>query len=312
MRLPKGQLVGKQGSDRYRIETIDRAALILSCFDFDRVELTVRDVVERTGLHKATAHRVLMALNHNGFVERDADSGLYRLGLVLFHLGEVAVSRLTLREVAGRFLRDLTDKTQETSHVAVLDGLDVLYVDKIEGPHALRMPSRLGRRIPAYCTSLGKAMLSCLTDDQVRQLFKGHRFVAHTSRTVRDVDALLRDLVVVRRRGWAVDDEEIEAGLRCVGAPIHDYTGGLAGAISVAAPSARLRKEQLPEFGALAMSSALAISRRLGFGRLAGRPSQDTAADAPRFISDGRTTHTRRESSRSSPRSNPAFVLPTD
>jgi DNA-binding IclR family transcriptional regulator len=274
-------------SDPYRIDGIERAIRILCCFDFHQPELSVRDVVSRTGLHKATAHRILMALTRSGFIEKDPITGQYRLGLPLFHLGQVAVSRLTLRDVALPFLLELTEHSQETSHVAVLDGLDVLYVEKVEGPHALRMPSRLGRRIPTYCTSLGKAMLSCLSDDRVRQLFADCSFEPYTPRTVRTVDRLLRDLAIVRRRGWALDDEEIETGLRCIGAPVRDYTGGMVGAISVAAPSARLKGANIARAAQMVKSTAEDIARRLGFGR-AGAPPPSTASGSTDGSREGR------------------------
>jgi len=252
-------------SDRYRIHVIDRAAQILDCFGFDHQELGVSEIGARTGLHRSTAHRILMALEYNDLIKQNPETGKYHLGIKLFKLGHQAVSQLNLREICRPFLTRVTKETQETVHLAVLDDNQVLYLDKVEGPHALRMPSRVGRHIPTYCTSLGKAMLSCLDDREVKNIFRSHGLKAYTVNTARNLDQLLANLRGVRKRGYAVDDEEIELGLRCVGAPIRDYTGAMVGAISVAAPSARLAEKKIPVFGRLVMTIAEEISEKLGY-----------------------------------------------
>ena len=254
-------------ADRYRIQAIDRAASILGCFDFDQPEMSVTDIATRTRLHKSTAHRILMALHYNGLIEQDAETGLYHLGLDLFRLGHLAVARLKLRDVARPLLEDLAELVHETVHLAVLEGNDVLYVDTIEAAHALRMPGRAGHRVPTYCTSLGKAMLSALPDEQVRAMLRG-RFRTYTPRTVRNVDELLRDLAIIRKRGWSLDDEEIETGLRCVGAPIRDHAGAVAGAVSIAGPSARVQLDKVAAIAAMVRRTAETISARLGYGRM--------------------------------------------
>lgn len=259
------QLAPKPVWGRYRIHVIDRAAQILGCFGFDHVELSVSEIGAKTGLHRSTAHRILMALEYNDLIKQNSDSGKYRLGIKLFKLGHQAVSQLNLREVCRPFLRRLMNETKETVHLAVVDNDQILYLDKVEGPHALRMPSRVGRNIPTYCTSLGKAMLSGLDDQEVKRLLRIQDLKSYTANTVKNVDQLLADLRAVRKRGYAVDNEEIEIGLRCVGAPIKDYTGVMVGAISVAAPSARFSRQQIPGVGRLVMTVAEEISVKLGF-----------------------------------------------
>ena len=264
MRQAKG--IPMEGvSDRYRIHVIDRAAQILDCFGFDHQELDMSEIGARTDLHRSTAHRILIALEYNDLIKQNPETGKYHLGIKLFKLGHQAVSQLNLREICRPFLTRVTKETQETVHLAVLDDNQVLYLDKVEGPHALRMPSRVGRHIPTYCTSLGKAMLSCLDDREVKNIFRSHGLKAYTVNTARNLDQLLANLRGVRKRGYAVDDEEIELGLRCVGAPIRDYTGAMVGAISVAAPSARLAEKKIPVFGRLVMTIAEEISEKLGY-----------------------------------------------
>ena len=252
-------------SNPYRIQVLDRAVRILDCFGFDGRELSVSEIGIRTGLHKSTAHRILMALEYNNLIKQNPETGRYHLGIKLFKLGNQAVLQFDLRDVCRPFLMRVMEESRETVHLAVMDGDQVLYLDKVEGPHALRMPSRVGRHIPLYCTSLGKAMLSCLEDHEVKRLLPKKAFVAYTPQTLKSLDLLLVDLRTVRKKGYATDNEEVELGLRCVGAPIRDHTQKMVGAISIAAPSARLTSRKIPVFGRLVVQVAADISRELGY-----------------------------------------------
>lgn len=255
----------KRSSDQYRIQVIDRAIRVLDSFTFDKPELSVGEVSVATGLHKATAHRILMALEYNGLVEQNRVTANYRLGLKLFKLGHQAVAGLNLRDVAKSHLRALMEETGETAHLAILYADEVLYLEKVEGPHVLRMPSRVGRHIPTYCTSVGKAMLSCLDEEEVRHIVQTYPIRAYTPNTAKAVEELLVELKRTRKRGYAVDNEEFELGLRCVGAPIRDYTGEMVGAIGVAGPSTRLTREKIPAVGAVVLKVAASVSQALGF-----------------------------------------------
>jgi DNA-binding IclR family transcriptional regulator len=255
-------------SRRYRIQALDRAVLVLNCFDFGTTELTVKEIAAKTHLHKSTAHRILMALQHNGLVEQNEATARYHLGLDLFRLGHLAVSQLKLPDIARPFLQRLMEQTGETTHLAVLEQNEVFYVDTLESSRALKMPGRVGHRVPAYCTSLGKAMLSTMTDEQVRTIFRGQRFHRYAVNTAKNVDELIRDLAATRKRGWSLDEEEIENGVRCIGAPLLDHTGALAGAISVAGPTTRLRPDMVADVAAKVKATARAISERLGFGQI--------------------------------------------
>lgn len=263
--IPRRREITRTAAGRYRIHVIDRAAQILDCFGFDHPELSVSEIGAMTKLHRSTAHRILMALEYNDLIQQNSETGKYRLGIKLFKLGHQAVAQLNLREICRPFLTRIMNQTKETVHLAVLDDNQVLYLDKVEGPHALRMPSRVGRHIPTHCTSLGKAMLSCLNDEDVKNILRDKEMRPYTVNTVKRLDHLLTELRVIRRRGYAVDNEEIEIGLRCVGAPIRDHTGTMVGAISTAAPSARLSAQQIPRVGKLVMTAAEEISLKLGF-----------------------------------------------
>ena len=250
---------------RYSIQALDRAAAVLNCFAGRQPELNVRDIAEQTGLHKSTAHRILMALQHNGFVEQDAASGRYHLGLQLVKLGEHAVQRLDVRMIAHPFLEELAAQTGEITHLAVMDGDQVVTLDRAEGPDSFGSPMLPGRLFPAYGTSLGKAMLAGLDDAEVRRLLGSRPLKRFTPKTHASVDAVLEDLRGVRRRGYATSDDELAVGLCTVGAAIRDRTGAVGAALSVSGPSARIRTATFSALGERTKKTASAVSARLGF-----------------------------------------------
>lgn len=257
----------RAGAPRYGIQALDRAVAILRAFDAPQPELTLREIAARSGLHKSTAFRILSTLERHGMIDQNPLSGEYRLGMELFALGQLAVARLDLLEIVRPFLVRLSERTKESAHLGTLRGGRVLYLDKVEGRHSLLMVSRVGDTAPAHCTSLGKAMLACLEDEEARRLLSGRAWTRPTPHTLRGLDALLADLAATRRRGYAVDDEELNVGVRCVGAALRDYTGGMVGAISVAAPSARLPAAGLSALGDLLRRTAAEISGLIGYRR---------------------------------------------
>jgi IclR family acetate operon transcriptional repressor len=264
---------------RYRIQAIDRAAAILGCFDVNNPELSVRDVSERTALHKSTAHRILMSLQQNGLVEQNPVTGLYHLGLQLVKLGEHAVGRLDVRLIARPVIADLASQVQEVVHLAVMDGDQVVILDRVDVPSASATPSLPGRLFPAHSTSLGKAMLAGLEDSEVRRLLGKRPLKRFTAKTVETVEALLQDLRVARRRGYATVDEEMALGLGSVGAAVRNHTGAIVAAVSVTAPPARLRVDVIAE---RVTQAAARISARLGFD--AGTPDPPRAATTRRRV----------------------------
>jgi DNA-binding IclR family transcriptional regulator len=261
------RIMKRPGAPRYAIQALDRAVSILHAFDAQQPELTLREIAARSGLHKSTAFRILVTLESHGFIDQNPTSGEYRLGMELFALGQLAVAKLDLLEIVRPFLQRLVERTKESAHLGTLQGGRVLYLDKVEGRHSLLMVSRVGDTAPAHCTSLGKAMLACLEDDEVRRLLSGRAWARRTPRTLRGQEALLADLAATRRRGYAVDDEELNVGVRCVGAALRDYTGAMVGAISIASPSARLPAAGVPALGDLLRRTAAEISGQIGYGR---------------------------------------------
>jgi IclR family acetate operon transcriptional repressor len=252
---------------RYRIQAIDRAIAILNCFSALSPELHVREVAAMTGLHKATAHRILMAMQHHSMVEQDATTGRYHLGLQLVRLGEHAVGRLDVSVIARPVLVDLAARTGERSYLAVLDGDQIVILDRVDGTNSVSVPSLPGRLFAAHTTSLGKAMLAALDDGAVRSVMGQRPLVKMTPRTHGTVAALIEDLQRGRKRGFVVSEEELSIGLNSVAAAILDRSGAPVAAINVSGSSSRLRGARLAALGAEVKKAAARISERLGHGR---------------------------------------------
>ena len=255
----------------YRIQVLDRTLRILDTLANAESSLTGAELARRLSLHKATAHRLLKVLELQGFVRKDPVLGKYKLGVKLFELGTRAIEQVDLRDSAEPFLRSLVKETRETAHISILDGCHMVAIARVESPWAMRSPSTLGRRSPVYCSSSGKAVLAFLPPDALKALIGQLVFVAYTRNTIANRAAFGAELDRVRTRGYAVDDEEREIGLRCVGAPLFDHTGRVSAAISVSGPAFRLTNRRLPDIARMVISAAQGLSQVLGYTRARSR-----------------------------------------
>jgi DNA-binding IclR family transcriptional regulator len=249
---------------RYRIQAIERACSILGAFSADRPELGVTELAGLLDLHKSTVHRFLVNLEQAGLVERLPRSGRYRLGLRLFELGSLVIQQMNVWDEALPFLEALVRDSGETGHMAVLDGGEAIYIEKVETRRALRIPSAMGRGYPAHSTSLGKALLAHLPRAEVEAIVAQRGLTRYTRNTITDEATLVEELARIRREGSAVDNEEYDEGLRCVGSPIMDHTGQVIAAIGIGGPVTRMTPERLPELAELVRYAAKGLSRRLG------------------------------------------------
>jgi DNA-binding IclR family transcriptional regulator len=249
---------------RYRIQAVERVGAILDVFTPEIPELGVTEIAERTGLHKSTVHRFLVNLEAVGLLERDARTQRYRLGLRMFEMGGIVLEQMSLWDEALPFLEGLVTDSGETGHLAVLERGEAIYIEKVEARRALRIPSAMGRGYPAHATSLGKVLLSDLGENEVREILGTHGMASYTRTTTTDVTPLLAELADIRERGFAVDDEEYDEGLRCVGAPIRDHTGRVVAALGIGGPVTRVTPERVDDLARLVIDAADGLSRRLG------------------------------------------------
>jgi DNA-binding IclR family transcriptional regulator len=256
--------------DVYRVQVMDRAFRILDVLAEQHQEMGLTELAERLCLHKSTAHRLLIVLERNRFVEKDPATAKYRLGWRLFELGTLAVSRLDVHNLAQPCLERLVEKTHETAHVGVLRGGELISIVNVEGSRNVRTPSTVGQRSPVYCTSQGKAIMSHLPEPMAAQILRSVRLSPFTRNTITRISQLKDELARVRARGYAIDNEECEEGLRCIGAPVFNHFGEVIAAISIAGPAFRIRGRRLQEMTAAVVSAAHDLSALLGFRRGAG------------------------------------------
>ena len=236
---------------------LGRAFAILDAFRPGDGDLTLAEISRRTGLAKATAHRLLGELETLGAVERTAD-GL-RLGLRLFEIGQLVPRQRDLLEVSAPFLADLREATRQTVHLAVLDGTEVVYVQKLVGHRGPDIPSRLGGRMPAYCTAVGKVLLA-FGPPEIAEAALAGRLPRRTPRTVVAPGLVRAELAAIRRRGVAEEHEESAPGIACVAAPVLDADAFPTAAVSITGWAGRLDVRRLAP---AVRTAALGISRLL-------------------------------------------------
>ncbi len=216
-----------------------------------------------------------MVLERHRIIEKNTGNGRYRLGLKLFELGTRAVTQLDLRERAKPLLEKLVLETGETVHLCVYDDGEVVYVDKVEPARSVRLSSSVGRRIPAYCSAVGKAILALLPEPQVEAAVQKHGFHQFTSKTIGNMLELRAELTRVRSLGYAVDNEENEEGVCCVGAAVRGFSQDTIAAISVSGPSFRLRRDKIPIVAQSVKTAAASLSGQFGFTEL-GQSGEET------------------------------------
>ena len=251
----------------YRIQVLDLAFGILKAIAENGSDVGLAELSARLGLHKSTTHRLLMVLENDHFVERCPVSGKYHLGSRLIDLGQAALARLDVFELARPHLRELAEETAETAHLAVLRGGEVVSLVNAESRQTLRTPATVGTRSPAHCTSLGKTMLAFLPPEQVDEFLRQHVLEAYTRRTITSPAKFRTELRMIRERGYAVDNEEREEGLRCIGAPVRDHTGAVIAAVSIAGPAFRIRADRVSTLALSVVRAAARISLSLGYRR---------------------------------------------
>lgn len=249
----------------YRVQVLDRALAALEILANRDGECSLVDLCAEMKLHKSTVHRLAMVLEQHRLVDKNPDTGRYRLGLRLFEFGSKAIAAVDLRGRARPYLDRLQRQFGETVFFCILDDGQVFYVEKVESQQSVRTACTVGSRAPAYCTAVGKAMLAELAEPEVSEVIRRWGLKAVTANTITTAAALKAELRAVRSRGYAIDNEEKEEGLRCVSAAVRGHSGKLFAAMSVSGPAFRMTKERIPEVGQAVMRAANELSAELGY-----------------------------------------------
>ncbi len=259
------------------LSTVRNAARLLKVFRSREADLGVSELARRLGLGKSTVHRMLTTLVAEGLIEQNPRTGGYRLGIVMFELGQAVRVHMDLHAAVTPVLGDLRAQTGESSQVGVLDGHEVVYVDRLESAHSLRLFTETGRRVPVHCTSSGKVLLAYLPDSKRETVLRSAPMAALTPQTITDAGRLAGELDRVRRRGWAEAVNEREIGVASIAAPIRDASGEVVAAISIGVPLARCSVASLRRQAPVIAEAAEAASRRLGWsGEIPFMPSSSS------------------------------------
>lgn len=246
------------------LESASRVIRVLEVLSSAGGNLSLSELAGRLGLPKSSVHRLLAVLMAHGLVEQDASTKRYQLGMKVFEIGSSVIHRIGLHQAAHPILEELAVRTGETCHLAMLSGVEAVYVYKIDGHSSIIMSSRVGKRAPCHCTSIGKVLIAWGGDDLFRRVIWAG-LQRYTRRTITRESELAMELERVRRQGYAIDREEYEDGLSCVAAPIRDHSARVVAAVGIAAPAWRVTEDHLPSLANMVSSSAQAISRNLGY-----------------------------------------------
>ena len=247
-----------------RLSSVGTAIALLKSFSAEEHELGVTELSRKLSVAKSTVHRLARTLIADGMLEQNPENGKYRLGIALFGLGALVRRRMNLSSEARQDLFALRNATGETVQLAILDGAEIMFVYNLESTQAIRVNSDIGVRKPAFCTANGRAILAFQPEEAVGAALAGG-LARRTPRTETEPARLRRLLAEVRQKGFAIEDEETEAGMRAVAAPVRGAGGVVVGSVAVAGPVQRLSKETLARIAPEVIRTAEAISARLGW-----------------------------------------------
>jgi IclR family transcriptional regulator, KDG regulon repressor len=251
-------------------QTLARGLQLLDLIAEGREGVPVRELAAVMRLPRSIVQRLLYTLEIEGFLERDPSQVGYRLAIKLWGLGCAAIRRLSVRDVARPYLEEIARKTNEMAKIGALDGHEVVYLDGVDCPQAVRAYVPIGGRAPAHSVATGKAILAFLSDDRLAEI--GSSLRQDTRTTAAGKDSFAGELAQIRKRGYAVNRGEWEEGVGAVAAPIFDAQGEVVASVGIILPSNRLTAAKGAQIGAWTMAAAAEISRKLGYRHAAGRP----------------------------------------
>jgi DNA-binding IclR family transcriptional regulator len=250
------------------VQTIERMALILEILGHYPNGLSLGGLSDKVELPKGTTHRLLTSMAYFDFVRQDHASKHYHLGFKLVELGNNLLSHIDLRKEAHPYLISLSKEVQETVHLVILDQNKAIYIDKVDlySRWGLQMVSKLGSRIPLHCTAVGKVLLAYMPETAAEMLIQSVNLDRLTSNTITDPTELEQCLKTIRKKGYAIDDEENESGVRCIAAPIRNDIGQVVAAMSVSGATTRISIDKINDsLKSRVTETAMKISHKLGY-----------------------------------------------
>jgi len=248
------------------VQAVDRTLAILEVLAKEGVPMALSDISTKVNLNISTVHRLLNTLISRDFVQQDEQTSKYFLGLKMFAIGNTALYSLDIRSIAKPYLKNLVDKCNETANLSILDGNQVVYIDQVESSSMIKMFAKVGSRGPAHCTGAGKMLLSALSEKELDILYSGVKMQKFTPGTIASLTEMKKELLLIKKQEYSIDDEELEEGVQCLACPIKNHEGKLIAALSVSGPKTRIiHAREKHALLALVQSTAKAISLDLGY-----------------------------------------------
>lgn len=251
---------------RERVQSVERALHVLRVLAEEGMPLRLAEVQRKTGLQKTVAFRLLKTLVASQFVEQEAETGRFQIGIGAFEVAQAYPHGSALIGLGRRFLRTLVEGSPHTAYLATLDGFEIVYLTTVEGTGPLRVHVDPGSRIPAYATAVGKALLGELEDAEIAELARRFGFQQLTPSTITSTRALQQHLRGVRERGYALNTEEAYPGIGAIGAVIRDGSGKASAGITLSYATSVLPRAELPGWIDRTTTTALQLSAALGAG----------------------------------------------
>lgn len=256
----------RKDKSEYIIQAVSHALDLLEQFHDDVDELGVTELSKRLKLHKNNVFRLLATLESRGYIEQNKATENYRLGLKALELGQTFIKQMGLLRQAKPILEQMVEESNETAYVAIYKENHVVYLDVVETNLTVRVVSRVGSRLPAYCTASGKIHMAHMTEEELEASLANMELVQHTPTTITSPEEINAEMAKVRDQDYAFDDEELDIGVRCIAAPIRDYTRRIVGAISISGPTMRISNARIEsELVPLVLKASAELSTRLGY-----------------------------------------------
>lgn len=256
----------KREKAEYAVQAVSNAVEILELLGSHEHELSISEIVSKLELTKSNVNKLLANLEKYGYVEHNRYTGNFRLGVKTFQISQAYINKLNLIDISTHILNGLKQQLNESVYIGVLRHSNVVYLDVIETDEPVRVMPRIGNVGPAYATAIGKAQLSTMTDDEIAGLYENKEFLKLTKNTINNIQELLEDIKQVREKGYALDLEEYEEEVHCIGAPVLNFMGKVIAGISVSGPKVRMGYDRIEkEIAPALIKAAELLSVKFGY-----------------------------------------------
>ena len=246
------------------VQSVERSLDIIETLVTEPHGMGISQISESTGMSKSTVHRLLSTLLERGYVTKTHDSS-YKVGLKLIEAASVYLNSLELHTEARPYISRIAHDLGLTSHLGIIEGDQVVYIERMDMISSIQLYHQIGLRVPAYTSSLGKCLLSAYSHEELELVMKDCTFQKFTDKTITSFEEFRKEMHEVRKKGWAIDDQESEEDHRCIGAPIFDYRGDIIAAVSASGSLSQLPDERIEAVAEYLKSTALEISREMGY-----------------------------------------------